>query len=336
MAKKPKRPTPGLESPEDLPQRFDVWEVDARQLDAAVPVGGETVRPWMTAVVSRSDGQVLAFELAHEAPGPEEVWGVLLKALRGPEAGEPHRPTEVRLREEAWRADLAPRLEALNVQCSVSAGLETVNAVFGELAGRLADLGQRPSQTGLLDMPGMTPEAVGSFFDAAALFYKAKPWARVGERPVEVACPRFESGPWYAILMGQGGMARGLVLYDSLETLQRIQRGDLSEEENARISSCLAVVFGEEEDLPTADIEALRRHGWRVASRNAYPSVYRMEPGLSMRPPLAWELTLLEGCLRALPEFVRKKTRRLGPLTLEVPTGGGELPLVLSWTADAG
>jgi hypothetical protein len=59
-----------------------------------------------------------------------------------------------------------------------------------------------------------------------------------------------------------------------------------------------------------------------------------MEPGLAMRPPLAWELTLLEGCLRALPAFVRKKTRRLEPLSLAVPTGAGELPLTLSWTVE--
>jgi hypothetical protein len=67
----------------------------------------------------------------------------------------------------------------------------------------------------------------------------------------------------------------------------------------------------------------------------AYPSVYRMEPGLSMRPPLAWELELLEGCLRAVPEFVRKKTRRRAPLEIAVPVAAGELALVLSWADEA-
>jgi len=331
MAEQPKGP-PDQSRPEGLLQRFDVWQVDSRPLDSAVPVGGKTVRPWMTAVVSHTDGQVVALELSHDAPAPEGVWELLLQAMRRPEAGDPHRPTEVQLREKTWRADLAPRLEALNVTCSAVAELAAINAVFEGLAGRLPEPGQQPGQAGLLDMPGVLPESVGSFFDAAALFYEAAPWSRVGERPIEVACPRFESGPWYAVLMGQGGMARGLVLYDSLDTLERIQRGDLPEAENARLSSCLAVVFAEAEDLPAADVAALRQHGWRVAGPNAYPSVYRMEPGLSMRPPLAWELTLLEGCLRALTEFVRKKTRRLGPLALEVPTGGGELPLMLSWS----
>jgi hypothetical protein len=324
------------ESPEALPQRSDVWQVDARQLDARLPVGEESVRPWMVVVFSQTDARVLTLELSHEEPAGQDVWDTLLEAIQQPEEGEPHRPTEVQVGNAAWRGDLAPRLEALGVACTASADLGQIDAIFAGLAERLAGGMAGGSQTGLLDMPGVTPEAVGSFFDAAALFYEQAPWAKVGERSIEVACPRFESGPWYAVLMGQGGMARGLVLYDNLEILQRIQSGDLSEEENARLSACLAVVYGEAEELPPADLEAARQHGWRVAGPDAYPSVYRMEPGLSMRPPLAWELTLLEGCLRALPAFVRKKTRRLEPLTLDVPTGGGELPLTLSWTAEAG
>ena len=64
------------------------------------------------------------------------------------------------------------------------------------------------------------------------------------------------------------------------------------------------------------------------------PSAYHMEPGLSVPPPLAWGLELLEGCLRAVPEFVRKKTRRLQPLPTAVPVVFGGLGLVLSWAAE--
>ena len=71
-----------------------------------------------------------------------------------------------------------------------------------------------------------------------------------------------------------------------------------------------------------------------MAGPDAYPSVYRLEPGLKMRPPLAWELTLLEATLRAMPEFVRKKTRRREPLALEVPTAAGSLSLELSWAPE--
>jgi len=321
-----KKPNDALES---LPQRFDIWQIDARLATTTLQAGDRSVRPWMIVVVSRTDDHVLGFELSHEEPTLDQVWQTLLKAVQEPAVGEPHRPIEVQLMKEDWATGLRPHLQSINVECQIVETLDQIDEVFEELGSHVSE--QR--EPGLLDMPGVTPEAVGSFFDAAALFFEQAPWNKTGERPIQVECSQFKSGPWYGIVMGQGGMTQGLVLYDSLETLQRIQQGNLSAEESARLSAGLTVVFGEKDDLVAADGEAAEKHGWRVAAPNAYPSVYRMEPGLSMRLPLAWELRLLEGCLRGIPEFVRKKTRRLEPLPITVPTAGGELPLVLSWAA---
>jgi hypothetical protein len=331
MARKRKpAPPPGdRDHLEELPQRFDVWQVDARQVAAEVRVGDHTVQPWMVVVLSRTDDLVLAFELSHERPTVPEVWQTLRRAMQEPAAGDPHRPSEVQVSGEKQAEALRRHLQAINVECSAAEALDEIDEVFEELSSQLRLSGG--TQPGLLQVPGMTLEAVGSFFDAAALYYEQTPWKKVGERPIRVECDKFTSGPWFAVLMGQGGMTSGLALYDSLQALHRIQKGDLSDEESARITSALAVVFGDREDLPDEDLEAAEEHGWRVAGRHAYPSVYRMEPGLSMRSPLPWELELLDGCLRAIPEFVRKKTRRLEPLSITVPVASGELAFVLSW-----
>src|SRR5262249_40435594 len=145
-----------------------------------------------------------------------------------PEAGEPHRPTEVQLAEgQGWAEALRPSLGALGIECATVAALDGLDALLDELSGQLASQGP----TALLDMPGVTPEAVGGLFDAAAVFYRQAPWKKTGERPIRIDCARFESGPWYAVVMGQGGMTSGLVLYDDLDTLRRIQQGGMSEEE---------------------------------------------------------------------------------------------------------
>jgi len=312
---------------ERLPQRFDVWQVAARPVAATVQAGRRTVQPWMIVVVSRTAGHLLAFELAHEPPTASQMWQTVAKSMMEPAAGEPHRPTEVQVRPEERVVPLHSVLSDLGIDFTATHTLDQMDEVFEELAEEL--LGQR--EPGLLDMPGMTPEAVGSFFEAAAGFYKLAPWKKIGERTIKVECARFTSGPWYAVLMGQGGMTCGLVLYDSLETLNRIKQGDLTEEENARLTSALAVVFGNNKDLPAADLDAARQYGWKVAGPTAYPWVYRKEPGLSMRPPLAWELELLEGCLRAVPEFVnRHKQDDPAREEFTVPVASGELKLVLS------
>ena len=112
---------------------------------------------------------------------------------------------------------------------------------------------------------------------------------------------------------------------------ERIRQSVLSEEENARQTAALAVTFATERELAARDAQAARQHGWSLAGPDTYPMAYRIEPGLAMRPPLAWELVLLEGCLRSIPAFVRKKTRRLAPFSISVPVASVELPLVLSW-----
>jgi hypothetical protein len=84
-----------------------------------------------------------------------------------------------------------------------------------------------------------------------------------------------------------------------------------------------------------ADLEAAKKHGWQVARPDAYPEIFHKERGLSLRPPLAWELELLEGCLWTVPEFVNRHPQG-DPAREEmtVPVASGPLKLVLSWVAD--
>jgi hypothetical protein len=138
--------------------------------------------------------------------------------------------------------------------------------------------------------------------------------------------------------MGQSGLTTGLALYEDLGALRRLWAGARADGDVARQSVATTVTFGEEWDIPVADLEAAQRHGWPVARPDAYPEVFHKERGLALRPPLAWELELVEGCLRAVPEFVIRR-RQDDPAREEipVPVASGPLKLVLSWVAeDAG
>ena len=57
------------------------------------------------------------------------------------------------------------------------------------------------------------------------------------------------------------------------------------------------VTFGDANEIALADLEAAREKGWDVARPDAYPSIFRKERGMSMRPPTAEELELMEACL---------------------------------------
>ena len=77
---------------------------------------------------------------------------------------------------------------------------------------------------------------VGSFYAAAADFYRRKPWQQVpGDTVIKAACDKFRSGPWYAVVMGQSGVQQGLAIYEDLDSLDAMIAGGGSDEENCAV-----------------------------------------------------------------------------------------------------
>jgi tetratricopeptide (TPR) repeat protein len=317
---------------EKLPLEDDVWQAGCRRLPNPVRIAGDKVRLWLVLVTSRTHGLILASQVVEEEPAAASLWDTLVQAMQNPLAGEPHRPAELQVRAGGRWDSLRPHVEEVGVDLVVAEGLDHFDSVF---AGASEHLAGKP-QPGLLDMPGVSPDQVAGFYQAAASFFEQAPWKRVGyESAVRVECGKYQSGPWYAVLMGQSGLSVGLALYDDLEAARRVWERPDAFEDNLRESVATAVIFGEEIDLPLADVEAAERYGWAVARDDAWPLVLHKERGLSHRPPLAWELELLEGCLRAAPEFVRRRGQD-DPAGEEftVPAAAGELKLVLSWVVE--
>jgi tetratricopeptide (TPR) repeat protein len=315
-----------------LPQEFDVWQADCRPLPNWIRIGGEPVRLWLTLVTSRSNDLVLAHQIGEEEPAPALLWDTLVQAMQYPAASEPHRPTELQVRpDERWQS-LRTHLEEIGFNLTATEELDQLERVFKGMSEQLAGK-PRP---GLLDMPGITPEQAGSFYEAAATFFRAVPWKKVGyEAAIKVECEKFQSSPWYAVLMGQSGLTIGLAVYEDLGTLRRLWARDRDEEENVRETVGTSVLFGEESDLSVADVEAARRHGWPVARPDAYPGIFHKERGRSLRQPLAWELDLMEGCLRSIPDFVNRHAQDdPTPEDVTVPVASGELRLWLSWVVE--
>jgi tetratricopeptide (TPR) repeat protein len=315
-----------------LPQADDVWQADCRQLENAIRVAGDRVRPWLMLVTSRTGDLVLAHALLEEEPVAASLWDTLVQSMQNPAAGEPHRPTELQVRADGRWLSLRPHIEEVGLGLVVAEGLDQLDAVFRGMSEHLSGK-PRP---GLLDVPGMKPGQVASFFEAAAAFFSQAPWKQVGyEAAIRVAWEEHPGGPWYAVLMGQSGLAAGLALYEDLGSLRGIMGNPDDYQGHARQSVATTVIFSEEVDLPLADVQAAGRHGWQVARPDAWPLVLHKERGLSHRPPLSWELDLLEGCLRAVPEFVRHRPQD-DPAAEEmtVPVAEGALTLVVSWVQE--
>ena len=179
----------------------------------------------------------------------------------------------------------------------------------------------------MIDTPGVTLRHVGGLFAAAAEFYQKRPWRSVpGDVVIEIRCDKFQAARWYAVVMGQSGMTYGLAMYEDREVLQAFLREDPDAQ---RRNSGMSLMYSEAFEISVRDLDAAEREGWPVAGPEAYPLVLRINPGLAIRPPLAWEMEILEGCLRAVPPFLARTERM--PARMTVPVATGELTLELTW-----
>jgi hypothetical protein len=253
--------------------------------------------------------------------------------MQGPMMGTPHRPTELQVPPDPRWDELAADFEEIGVRIVPTEGLELLDGLFEDLAKFL----RRDQPPSLLESSGVEPERLAGFYRAAAEFHREAPWRKLGfEQAIRVECPGIrKGGPWYAVVMGQSGMTYGVALYDDLKFLRRIWSGDASDEENALETVALSLTFDDEAEIPDTELDDVRRHGFEVAGPRAYPALFRKEKGMSMRPPLPWEIDLMEVSLRAIPKLVaERRPDDLSKLKLTVPAASGPKDVTLSWVED--
>ncbi|MBW3599476.1 MAG: hypothetical protein KY475_19665 [Planctomycetes bacterium] len=311
-----------------LPQSpEEVWQAEICRSPAWMRIAGQPQRPWMALVTNRTEDLVLAHEMPDAQPTPKQLQEKLAEAMRSAEFGAPHRPSEVQVRSDELHAKLRAPLEAVGIRCVVVEQLEHVDFVLRDLAKHLQGGRTVPA---LVDAPGVGPEQIRSYFEAAAGYYRQSPWRRLpGDTPIKVECSLLESGPWYAAVMGQAGMTFGLALHEGAEALGETLASDVPEEA-ARHASALSLMYGEKVEIAVRDLDAAEKYGWPVAGAAAYPLALRVNPGRTVRAPLRWELQLLEACLWAIPDFLAVDAERA---RIRTPRVSESMELILSWAA---
>ncbi len=315
------------------PRSSEIWQAGFRRIPKWMKDHGERIVPWIALVGNPGSGKVLGSLVVTKEPGPADLWDAIVKAIERPAVGRPGRPAAIEVRTDPRWEELRPLLADIGIDLRECETMEGLDEMFDDLTARLLE--DEPPR--LLDMPRVTPEIVGSLFRAAADFYRKSPWRFLGDRyAVLVECPRFDSGPWAAVVMGQAGLTLGLALYDRVEQLRALWASEPDEQRKwTRRMTSLALTFDPVSEVHPMELDAAAFYGWEVVDPDAFPSVYRKEPGLSLRPPLSWELVLLEGCLRAIPAFLSRHVPGDDARSeMTVPVATGELDLILSWVGE--
>lgn len=283
----------------ELPQAAEEsWQIEYRRMPIWIGERGTPERPWLILVGNCTDGTLLFQDMVMD--DPDEAWlkDTLARAMSVPAVGDARRPGNVAVRKDQMTSDFSDFLDLLNIYGESAPELEMLEAVMEDMTRHMAGEG---APAPLLDAPGVRPEQVGELYELAAGFYSRKPWRTAPpDVPIKLECDLFSTKVWYVMVMGQTGLVHGISLYEDEDLL----RDTLAGRDNARQMTALSLQFNEGFDIPPLDLFFLEKYGWKVAGPEAYPAAIRVNPGMSFRPPLAWEIELLKICLAEIPAFL--------------------------------
>ncbi|MEW4530154.1 hypothetical protein [Maioricimonas sp. JC845] len=284
-----------------LPQRDTTWVAIVRPLPAWVRADDRMVRPWVRLIANATNPAILSSDMIDTPPWSDWLREGLAVAMQVADDA-PCRPRSVVIEPPEFAEELRPWLESLEVECIPEDNPEALDRLVENFADQITGPGRAPA---LVKTTGVTTEMVAALYQAAWAYYLLKPWENISEdTTLKVECDAWDSGPWYANLVGSRGIKRALTLYEDREFVEDLNAGRLSHEETTRKISSLALTFSTMYDLSPDDVDIADEQEWPVADPHAWPNVIRVNPGMSRRSALPWELELLIACLLAFPTAI--------------------------------
>ncbi|MCT0227254.1 MAG: hypothetical protein ACI9IO_001486 [Cyanobium sp.] len=310
---------------------------------------GQPVRP-LVAMVVESSGRVRGSAIGHPDRPLEALEPAIEMAIEEPQAPcLPGRPRRVVVGSSRLLKLLPPLLPGVMVTRGDTPHLDHVTS---SLRNHIAADGDQPDQQGLSTYlsADVTPEAVASFFKAAAALYERRPWQQVPSdgHLFTLSCPTLRIKGWAGCVIGQNRENYGVILFQSVADYDRyVELAERVEAEGLEVMDGApphrAINFESKRDMPPALLEEIRRYRWPVAKGDAYPTVMLVQPDLGLAPPTQADLAQLEAVAGALTQWLDSEPDLArcwaGPSVrgrrFRVPVGPMVVPVTIGVVAEA-
>jgi len=304
-----------------LPLVPSVWEGDRRPLSRggqamAADWSGDANAPDGDCIlwVDGTQGIVRAMDVVPPDVGAEAVARTLLRAIEQPHSpGMPARPQKIVVRDRELLFFLRGVLQGLDINLDHVPDLPLIDEIF------------RGFQDAIVNRPPQLPEDFADSLTAKAIeTWKLAPWRQLEDHQViAIEVKHWDIDTFYLSIMGKLGMEYGILMYRSLESLQRFRQTALRSNDSTEAmeaaflgQDCLFVTFdspeGEDEftlSLPSTEGEI----------EPVFGSLHPLE---GMRAVLdEEEAAALEASLEALNRFLKQHSRKFA---------GGEFPKLSS------
>jgi hypothetical protein len=289
----------------------EVWEAALVALQRRLSVGGQSLRPWVALVMSRTSGTILWHELFTNAPPEGALANAVRMAIARPTAGPPRRPRQVLVRD----ADEAMSLQSLSAEagftCTADAELPMVADAIESLTQEL--LGGDEPEVVLCKAAGIEPIDLERYYTAAAAFYRTQPWKWFAMDELVGLDRQGQPGARrYALAMGQSGITQGLAIYERLKDIDEL----FAARTDQLFLDSFSVMFGEDGSIAPADLDAIEQFGWPIATPEAYPDALRIRRGHEVETPTAEDIRFLTCALEAVAWLAQHRDQNSTTVTV--------------------
>lgn len=311
------------------------WVGGAVLMPAYVTGEGEPYRPealfWMSA-----EGAIVGSTIARPGELLPMASASLQDAIDKPMSGQPQAPTRVRVASDELAETLRESHPGIDIACAptpeIDAMLEFVRQKMDE---------ESANEQSYLS-PDIEPDAMASFFQAAAGLFRAKPWKVVpsDQSLFSVTIEKLGLRDAALSVIGQMGQSMGFVLFSSLNDFEAYLYVAEAIEQGVEpdIPPHFSLNFERGADLAPVLRKEIAQHSWEVVHAHAYPWLVAIDEDLVARPPTIDEVTMTEAIARALTHVMAEKKalraawRGAEPVsrTLPVETHQGEIEVTLA------
>jgi hypothetical protein len=230
---------------QQLPQIPSVWEGDRRQLDRLaedLDLDDEEHRElivWIDGV----EGVVRAMEVVNSSMGNEAIVRALIKAMEYPQSpAQPARPQKIIVRDREIQFYLRGVLHDLEITVDYVPELPIIDELF-ERFNEMA--GSRP--------PKLPRKYLELLKNTAREIWELAPWRILADYEIiSIELNQWDVEKFYVSVMGMLGMEYGVLLYRSIESLERframaLQQEGMKDMESAFLAQdCIFVTFDSE------------------------------------------------------------------------------------------
>lgn len=288
-----------------LPQLSSVWEGDRRYVaelveeaeldDTDSPADRLLQRRELIVWVDGIECVVRSMEVVNSTMGTEAIVRALIKAMEAPQApSQPARPQKIIVRDRQLQFYLRGVLQDLGIVVEYVPELPIVDELFN----RFTDLaGSR--------VPKLPRRYLELLKATAREIWDLAPWSMLADyEAISIELNQWDIQKFYVSVMGMLGMEYGVLLYRSVESLQRFRAMALDRDESTQMESaflsqdCIFVTFDAIAPDIYHDLGAL-------AATEIEPNFGNIHPMEGMRPFLYEEEAIATHvALVALKEFV--------------------------------